>query len=221
MATGEIFASTQHKARYRVAAVHESQIVIERLDANAPENLTEGEVRRAVEKLNVAGGRSRRRSLNYTVAKEVALVHFHPGLRWSPDQDNIEIITAPPAIYPDEVPEPARYAEGATRTVRINVYERNPAARAACIKHYGCRCQVCGMTFIEHYGEIGEGFIHVHHLKPLAGIGTEYVVDPVADLRPVCPNCHAMLHVTEPPLSIEGLRGRIQKCGDEPQPTEH
>ena len=38
------------------------------------------------------------------------------------------------------------------------------------------------------------GFIHVHHLRPLSEIRGEYMVDPVADLCPVCPNCHAVIH---------------------------
>src|ERR1043166_6837191 len=29
----------------------------------------------------------------------------------------------------------------------------------------------------------------VLHLQPLSGISEEYEVDPIADLRPVCPNC--------------------------------
>tara|TARA_B110000037_G_scaffold155751_1_gene175626 strand:- start:1922 stop:2146 length:225 start_codon:yes stop_codon:yes gene_type:complete len=40
----------------------------------------------------------------------------------------------------------------------------------------------------------GKEFIHVHHLKEIATIAQKYQVDPVNDLRPVCPNCHAMLH---------------------------
>jgi hypothetical protein len=51
----------------------------------------------------------------------------------------------------------------------------------------------------------GAGFIHVHHRKPLALIGRSYAVNPVKDLVPVCPNCHAMLHTQNPPLSVEEL----------------
>jgi hypothetical protein len=108
-------------------------------------------------------------------------------------------------LYPDEVTQPERLTEGALRTVTVNAYERNPKARSACIDHYGAICQVCRLNFVERYGEIGEGFIHVHHLKPLSEIGEEYEVDPIADLRPVCPNCHAMLHTAERP-TIEALR---------------
>jgi len=112
-------------------------------------------------------------------------------------------------VYPDEVTQPERYTEGALKTVTVNVYERNPAARRACIAHYGARCNVCGLSFPEHYDGLGEGFIHVHHLKLLSDIGQEYEIDPIHDLRPVCPNCHAMLHIREPPLTIDELRQRL------------
>ena len=36
-------------------------------------------------------------------------------------------------------------------------------------------------------------------------------VDPVKDLRPVCPNCHAMLHKQTPALNIEKLKEELTK----------
>jgi 5-methylcytosine-specific restriction protein A len=66
------------------------------------------------------------------------------------------------------------------------------------------------MSFEELYGIIGKGFIHVHHKKPLAGTRAEYKVNPPKDLVPVCPNCHAMLHTTNPPLGIEELKGHME-----------
>jgi len=110
-----------------------------------------------------------------------------------------------------EVPVSKTFIEGAIRTIRVNAYERNPAARLACIHHYGTACSVCGFDFGEIYGEIGEGFIHVHHLKPLSSLGEAYQVDPVVDLRPVCPNCHEMIHSREPSLSIAELSAVIEK----------
>lgn len=112
-------------------------------------------------------------------------------------------------LYPDEVePGPVR-VEGSVTRIEVNAYERNAAARMDCIRHHGCRCFVCGMSFLERYGTIGEGFIHVHHLKPLASVAKEYVIDPVLDLAPVCPNCHAMLHRQNPPITIEELRAKL------------
>lgn len=116
--------------------------------------------------------------------------------------------------FPDEVADPGEYKEGAVRQVVVNRFERDPNARAACIAHFGAHCQVCDFVFADAYGAIGEGFIHVHHLVPLANIGAEYSLDPVRDLRPVCPNCHAMLHKRNPPFGIEELRELIARHRD-------
>jgi hypothetical protein len=110
--------------------------------------------------------------------------------------------------YPDEV---ARYVEGATKKVFVNIYERRPEARIACIKHHGSNCSVCNFDFEVTYGEIGRGFIHVHHLHPIASMGSEYEIDPINDLRPVCPNCHAMLHRSDPPFSIDELLSLVRR----------
>jgi 5-methylcytosine-specific restriction enzyme A len=113
--------------------------------------------------------------------------------------------------FPDEVGDPQEYTEGLVRRVVVNRFERDPDARQACIAHHGARCAVCEFSFAEGYGAIGEGFIHVHHLIPIANIGAEYTVNPVRDLRPVCPNCHAMLHKRNPPFGIEELQEIIQR----------
>jgi 5-methylcytosine-specific restriction enzyme A len=112
---------------------------------------------------------------------------------------------AHPEFLPDEIDPSAPVIEGAKRSVTVNVYERDPAARMRCIRRWGSNCIVCGFDFKAEYGELGEGYIHVHHLKPLGEIGEEYELDPENDLRPVCCNCHAMLHRVRPALGIEGL----------------
>lgn len=110
-------------------------------------------------------------------------------------------------IYPDEVSsQPPEFIEGAVKQVTINAYERNLKARVACIAKHGAICQVCGLNFESKYGEIGKGFIHVHHKVDLAMISESYQVDPINDLIPVCPNCHAMLHTDKPAMSIEELK---------------
>lgn len=96
--------------------------------------------------------------------------------------------------------------EGAQKTVIINAYERNSTARKKCISHWGVKCQVCDVVLQDVYGEIANGFIQVHHLVPIHQIGQEYTLDPINDLRPVCPNCHAMLHRKKTPLSIAELK---------------
>lgn len=105
----------------------------------------------------------------------------------------------------EEVVNPENYAEGATKTIAVNAYERNSNARAKCISHYGCKCYVCGFDFQTVYGDIGKGFIHVHHEVSLAEIKQEYNVDPIKDLKPLCPNCHGIIHRTHPPISVDAL----------------
>jgi hypothetical protein len=105
----------------------------------------------------------------------------------------------------DEEEEPA-FSEGSQKKVYVNQYERDSKARAACIKHHGESCAICGFDFEVTYGKIGKGYIQVHHLKPLGEIGKEYATDPINDLIPVCPNCHAMIHGKRPARDIEEIR---------------
>ena len=73
-------------------------------------------------------------------------------------------------------------------------------------EHYGYNCTVCNFNFEKAYGELAKGIIHVHHIKPLHEIASNYEVDPIRDLRPVCPNCHSVIHSRRPPYEIEELR---------------
>ena len=106
----------------------------------------------------------------------------------------------------EQVSGGSKYIEGSLLRVVVNAYERNVQARAKCIAHYGCSCVLCGFDFGSNFGAIGAGFIHVHHLKPLHEIGESYEVDPITDLRPVCPNCHAIIHLGGGCRSIEEVR---------------
>lgn len=104
--------------------------------------------------------------------------------------------------------------EGAVRETTVLTYERNPVARRACLEHFGNACSVCEMTFESVYGDLGQGFIHVHHLREISTVGEDYVIDPLTDLRPVCPNCHAMLHRERPPLSIDALKEIMRRTAE-------
>lgn len=112
----------------------------------------------------------------------------------------------------DRAGDIAGLPEGAKGRVEVNRYERNPLNRAACIAGWGTTCQVCGFDFSAVYGPIGEGFIHVHHLTPVSRLGDGYVIDPVKDLLPVCPNCHAMFHRADPPYPPEVLKAIIRNA---------
>jgi len=139
--------------------------------------------------------------------------NFRFGLNQIKSQSIIDGLNAvrfavenPTDHFPDEVTASTKFKEGAVRQVTVNAYERNEKARAACIAHYGARCFICGFDFQAQYGDIGIGVIHVHHLMLLSKVGVAHDVDPIKDLRPVCPNCHTAIHLANPPLSIEQIK---------------
>jgi hypothetical protein len=102
--------------------------------------------------------------------------------------------------------------EGTSKAVSVTVFERNALARQQCIAHYGTECHACGFSFGETYGETAAGYIHVHHLRAVSERGGRYVVDPIKDLRPICPNCHAVVHFQSPPLSIMELKRMLKRA---------
>ena len=84
-------------------------------------------------------------------------------------------------------------------SVWVNRYERNKEERDKCIAEKGINCYVCGMNFEKVYGDIGHNFIHVHHIEFLSNNGK----DVSENLIPVCPNCHAMLHVKKNGITMK------------------
>ncbi|CUH76208.1 HNH endonuclease [Tropicibacter naphthalenivorans] len=116
--------------------------------------------------------------------------------------------------FPSEI-ESLPDKEGSAVQITTNRYERNPALRTACIKHWRSKhhgslnCASCGFDFEKTYGPLGEDFIHIHHLDPLGNGQEERLVDPTKDLIPLCPNCHAMAHrnlrMDEPPRTADEL----------------
>lgn len=112
---------------------------------------------------------------------------------------------------PEEIENPEKYMEGASKTVSVNTYERNGEARKKCIQHHGYACSVCSFDFEKVYGSIGKQYIHVHHIIPLSEIRKEYTLNPIEDLIPVCPNCHAIIHRTQPPLTVIQLKEHLSK----------
>lgn len=111
-------------------------------------------------------------------------------------------------VFPDEVDISTNaIKEGAVKNVSVNMHERNPAARKKCIEYYGTACAVCGIELGYIYGEKFSGKIHVHHLNPISDYDEEHDIDPINDIRPVCPNCHMVIHCAQDkPYSIEEVK---------------
>jgi len=100
------------------------------------------------------------------------------------------------------------FREGRKILYTLSRSERNPKLRRACIEKHGSKCVVCKFDFEKRYGAIGKGFIHIHHLKPMASVRAMHDVS-VDELVPVCANCHAMLHQRTPPLTPNELSDMI------------
>ena len=109
-------------------------------------------------------------------------------------------------VIPQPPCSPDSYKEGKVSYVHAIGYERNQKARKACIAHYGYKCTVCGFDFEKIYGANGKDFIEVHHIVPIHERKGEYKVDPIRDLRPLCSNCHSMVHRRNPVYKIEEIK---------------
>jgi len=70
-------------------------------------------------------------------------------------------------------------------------------------------CEACDVDLEERYGKRAADFIECHHVVPL------YTLDPnekthLDDLALLCPNCHRILHLRRPWLTVEAVRMLIE-----------
>lgn len=116
----------------------------------------------------------------------------------------------PPSTIAGEsspIDELESWQEGSRVYKFVATYERDPRNRRMALAHHGYRCVVCMQTMEELYGEHGVGLIHIHHTVPVSEFDAPRTVDPVAELVPVCPNCHSIIHRKRTAtLSIEEAR---------------
>ena len=106
--------------------------------------------------------------------------------------------------------------EGNPRLVAHLRRERNQKIvkkkKAATLESTGClACEVCGFDSYKVYGEPGQDFCEVHHLKPLSK-ADGVIETTLDDLAIVCSNCHRVIHRTDPMLTIEELSAIVNAC---------
>ncbi|MFM9273497.1 restriction endonuclease [Pseudarthrobacter sp. NKDBFgelt] len=133
--------------------------------------------------------------------------HAESGLRrlW---RDLGPAATRPPHVVSGTCPPDA------VSTIDVNRHERNLDARRVCLAFHGTSCAACGFSFEAFYGDAGSGSIDVHHVVPPELLGSGYQLDPVADLVPMCPNCHTLAHGSAgPPRTVSELRHIISASG--------
>lgn len=66
-------------------------------------------------------------------------------------------------------------------------------------------CSICQFSFLDHYGERGKNFIEGHHIKPIKEM-SEGEVTSVNDIALVCANCHRIIHIKSPWLTMEEIK---------------
>jgi hypothetical protein len=71
-------------------------------------------------------------------------------------------------------------------------------------------CAVCGFDFEATYGPDGAGFIEAHHTIPVSELGPNHSTK-AEDIAVVCANCHRMLHLRRPWLTMDDLHKLISR----------
>lgn len=81
--------------------------------------------------------------------------------------------------------------ESQYRTVKTNIYERDPYIRDHVKNLANGVCQLCEQD--APFEVDGKPFLHVHHIEYLANGGEDTIGNSIA----VCPNCHSRIHHLE------------------------
>lgn len=106
-------------------------------------------------------------------------------------------------------------SEGRRRAASTQTYERSKKLRDIAIEHYTVDgriiCAACRFDFYKEYGDIGRGYIEMHHQKPIFQYEetdfSRVISDALKDLIPLCSNCHRIIHRKKGnPLSLQELR---------------
>jgi len=88
--------------------------------------------------------------------------------------------------------------------------DRDQRALQLLRKVKGHTCEVCGFDFEARYGDLGRGFIEIHHLTPISELeGLVVSKNPERDYAALCSNCHSMIHRTEAVHDLNALRVRL------------
>lgn len=113
--------------------------------------------------------------------------------------------------------------EGLKRITEVTNYRRSKQLRdyaISCFTKEGkIDCNCCSFNFTDFYGnEIGNGFIEIHHIRPIFQYEDENIIntvrEAVVNLMPVCSNCHRMIHKNwKKPLEIQILIAEINQNG--------
>lgn len=106
--------------------------------------------------------------------------------------------------------------EGELRTRTQEYRTRSRDLRRTAIEHYSkngrISCKSCQFEFASAYPGLGDGYIQIHHLKPVSYMRGEELdmANALDNVCPLCANCHQMVHRNTPPMSIDELRSYLR-----------
>ena len=113
--------------------------------------------------------------------------------------------------------------EGIKKVAEKEVYSRSKQLRDYALKHFDkcgeLNCACCNFNFSKFYGkEIGEGFIEMHHIKPIFQYQDDDLIktikNAVLNIAPLCSNCHRMIHRNRSlSLQIDSLINHVKSNG--------
>lgn len=110
---------------------------------------------------------------------------------------------------PDEEEEEKQRLEGRMTEAKVLRRQRNRQARQQCLEASGYKRYVCGFDFEKTYGEIGKGFLEVHHKRPISTYDEEHEI-PQSELVALCSNCHSMVHRRKEAIDVDELKSILQ-----------
>lgn len=109
----------------------------------------------------------------------------------------------------DEEEEEKQRLEGRMTESKVLRRQRNRQARQQCLEASGYKCYICGFDFEKTYGEIGKGFLEVHHKRPISTYEEEHEI-PQSELVALCSNCHSMVHRRKEAMDVDELKNLVQ-----------
>lgn len=111
--------------------------------------------------------------------------------------------------------------EGFTKFSQVKTKLRSRKLVVIAKKHYSQNgkiyCLACNFNFESFYGEIGKGYIEIHHLNPIFARESNFeqsISKAVDGVVPVCANCHRIIHrKNDQLLTIPSLQELIRANG--------
>ena len=123
--------------------------------------------------------------------------------------DAVSLPEDPSDQQPAEDEEEKQRLEGRMTEAKVLRRQRNRQARQQCLEASGYKCYICGFDFEKTYGEIGKGFLEVHHKRPISTYDEEHEI-PQSELVALCSNCHSMVHRRKEAMDVDELKSIVQ-----------